>query len=130
MKKGRRPAPPEPCRVRQDCVHWHDGAGDSACFKCVRKNAVFIEHFTRSFDTLQGGLEVARANEKLISVVDVLSKLPARDSLIFLRRKLHGDSMTDIASDFGLSRQTVWRIIRSVKLGFKDLTGLSDSTKL
>jgi hypothetical protein len=101
------------------------------CFSCAELTGkITIEHEVREFHTLGESIALARDNPQIISLVDVLSKLPTRDGLIFLRYKLNQDSVNDIASDLSVSRQTVWRTVLSVKKQFGKITGYSTSTTL
>jgi len=116
----------------EGCQHWHNGLGDFTCLKCKEiDNEISKEyHETREFQCLGDMITAARENDKLVSLVDCLKKVDTRDALIFLQHKLSGDSINSIALQYDISRQTVWRSIKSVKSDVALFSGLSSSTSL
>ncbi len=116
------------CKIDALCKNYGpEGFGNDNCLKCKQmERAVSAGNHTQPFFTLDDELiENVQDDKKIVSIFECLARIDSTDRGIFEDYQFTNRSMNKIARDRGMTRQQVYRVIRSVRHDVKKMLGQS-----
>jgi hypothetical protein len=115
------------CTINQQCTHWYSGAGDSLCLECGPMTIAVSQgnHYHRGLVSDSELLEDIADDPKLTSILGCLSHIEHDRRNLFQDYTFSKVSMNTLAKEYGMTRQQVYRAIRSVRHDIKAMMGLS-----